>query len=83
MHKWWQDRWVEPTPIAPQEVVHQSSTPEETTGPTEESEEVWGQPDPSRYTVGISLNQTGNTQEAPPMTGAHGTQWTDLTTEKR
>ena len=39
MHKWWQDRWVEPTPIAPQGIVHQSSTPEETTGPTKELEE--------------------------------------------
>ena len=82
MHKWWQDRWAEPTPIAPQGIVHQSSTPEETTGPTEESEEGGGQPDPSRYTVGMSLNQTGNTQEAPHVTGAHDTQWSDLTTEE-
>ena len=65
-----------------QGIVHQSSTPEETTGPAEESEEVWGQPDPSRYTVGMSLNQTGKTQEAPHVTGAHDTQWSDLTTEE-
>ena len=82
MHKWWQDRWVETTPIASQGIVHQSTKPEKTTGPTEESEEVGRQPDPSRYTEGMSPKQTGNTQEAPPMTGAHDTQWTDLTTEE-
>ena len=30
----------------------------------------------------MSLNQTGNTQEAPHVTEAHDTQWSDLTTEE-
>ena len=79
---------METTPIAPQGIVHQRSTPDGTTGPTEESEEAWGQTDPSRHTVGISLNQTEYTHEGrmmepeqePSTTGAHDTQRTDLTT---
>ena len=67
MHKWWQDRWVEPTPKDPQGKVHQRSMPEETTRPTEELEEAWGQTDPSRHTVGTSLNQTEYTHEGRMM----------------
>ena len=44
MHKWWQGRWVGPTPIYPPLVQHQRRTTVETTLIIEDSEQVSGQP---------------------------------------
>ena len=90
MHKWWQGRWVEPTPIYPQSVVHPCRTPEETTRTIKKSEQVLGQPGPGWHMVENSPQQMAyqhkgrllEPEEESSMTGAHDTQLTYLTTEE-
>jgi hypothetical protein len=90
MHKWWQDRWVAPTPVYLQGVVHQCRTPEETSRTIEESEQVLEQTGPSMHMAETSphrmeYQQQGKLlkpEEEPHRTGAHNTQLIDLTTEE-
>jgi hypothetical protein len=91
MHKWWQSRWVAPTLVYPQGIVHQRRTPEAMTRTIEESEQVLGQSGPSMHMAGILTHHMEYQQEDKlpepeedsHRTGAHDTQLIDLPTENR